>query len=531
VAGRERWVAVEDAARLRDGLGVALPPGVPDSLLQPVDDPLGDLVGRFARTHGPFTAGDVAARLGLGSAVVDDVLGRLERSGRVVHGEFRPGGAGREWLDAEVLRRLRRRSLAALRKEIEPVPQEVLGRFSVAWQGLGPGGARRAGIDELYRVLELVQGAPIPASALEPQVLSARLPGYEPRLLDELTASGEVVWAGAGGLGKDDGWVVLSLAGQAALLLPEPMHVDLSDEAGKVRDALGESGALFFRQIADATGSASDTDTLLALWELVWSGLATNDTFTALRAYLGGGIRTAGRPRRRRGPALPSRLGPPTGAGRWSLVPKRLPDPTRRLHAASEQLLRRHGVLTRGAVMAEHVPGGFAGVYGVLKAMEESGRCRRGYFVEGLGGAQFALPGAVDRMRALAEDPREPLTLVLAATDPANPYGAALSWPERDAERAGHRPGRKAGASVVLVDGRLIVYVEKGGRTLLTYTDEPETLQRAVDALALAIRDGLLGTLNVERSDGETVFDNTPLAHALAEAGFRQTTRGLRLRS
>ncbi len=532
VAGEERWAAVEDAARLRDGLGVALPPGVPESLLEPVEDPLGDLVSRYARTHGPFLAEEAAGRLGIGVAVAAEALRRLEGTGRVVQGEFRPGGAAREWIDAEVLRRLRRRSLAALRREVEPVPQDALARFLVAWQGLGPSGARRSGLDEVFRAVEQLQGAPVPASALERQVLPARLPGFEPRLLDELTASGEVVWAGAGALGHDDGWVVLATADRSALLLPSPMPVELSPGAEAVREALESQGALFFRQIVDAVGSTDDREVLSSLWELVWAGLATNDTLAALRAYTAGGLKASPRRRTaRRGPPLPSRLGPPAGAGRWSLLPGREADPTRRLHAAAEQLLQRHGIVTRGASMSEHVTGGFAGVYGVLKAMEESGRCRRGYFVEGLGGAQFALPGAVDRMRGMGEDPRDPLTLVLAASDPANAYGAALPWPERDAERAGHRPGRKAGASVVLVDGRLVVYVEKGGRTLLTYTGDPEDIQRAVDALALAIRDGLLGTLTVEKSDGETVFDNTPLATALAGAGFRQTTKGLRLRA
>jgi len=531
VAGEERWAAVEDAARLRDGLGVALPPGVPDSLLEPVDDPLGDLVSRYARTHGPFLAEEAAVRLGIGPAVAADALRRHERTGRVVQGEFRPGGAAREWIDAEVLRRLRTRSLAALRREVEPVPQDALARFVAAWQGLGPSGTRRSGLDEVFRTIEQLQGAPVPASALERQVLPARLPGFEPRLLDELTASGEVVWSGAGALGHDDGWVVLATADRAGLLLPPPMPGELSQEAAAAREALDARGALFFRQVVDAVGSTDDREVLSALWELVWSGLATNDTLGALRAYTAGGLKAFSRRRGgRRGPPLPSRLGPPAGAGRWSLLPAREEDPTRRLHAAAEQLLQRHGIVTRGAATSEHVTGGFAGVYGVLKAMEESGRCRRGYFVEGLGGAQFALPGAVDRMRGLGEDPRDPLTLVLAASDPANPYGAALPWPERDAERAGHRPGRKAGASVVLIDGRLVVYVERGGRTLLTYTGDPEDLQRSVDALALAIRDGLLGTLTVEKSDGETVFENTPLAAALAEAGFRQTTKGLRLR-
>jgi ATP-dependent Lhr-like helicase len=287
---------------------------------------------------------------------------------------------------------------------------------------------------------------------------------------------------------------------------------------------------MFFRQIVDEVRSNHDNDVLLALWELVWAGHVSNDTLAPLRA-LGGGARSAPpRGGRRHGPAFPSRVGPPAAAGRWSLLSQREPDPTRRLHAWAEQLLHRHGVLTRGAVVTERLPGGFAGVYSVLKAYEESGRCRRGYFVEGLGGAQFARPGAVDRLRGLSDRPRTPQTLVLAASDPANPYGAALAWPVRDDERAGHRPGRKAGAVVVLIDGALAVYVEKGGRTLLTYSDDAEVLQPAVDALALAVREGLLGRLTVERADGGDVFQ-TPVAQALTAAGFRPSTKGLRLRA
>jgi ATP-dependent helicase Lhr and Lhr-like helicase len=346
---------------------------------------------------------------------------------------------------------------------------------------------------------------------------------------------------------------------------------------------------MFFRQLSDVVGSGNDSELLLTLWELVWAGHVTNDTLAPLRALVTGGSRPATRrrpPRRRygrRGVPTSSRTGPPAAAGRWSLVPvataaagpEATPepgpdpvvgppiregspagsqgggalhspagaggassgpagaDPTRRLHAVAEQLLDRHGILTRGAVVAERIPGGFAGVYPVLKAMEDAGRCRRGYFVDGLGGAQFAVPGAVDRLRALTDPPSSPQTQVLAAADPANPYGAALAWPERAAagseERPGHRPGRKAGAVVILVDGDLVLYVERGGRTLLTFTDHPDRLARAADALALAVRDGALGRLAVEKADGETVFDS-PLARALTEAGFRPTARGLRLR-
>src|SRR5215208_5006930 len=549
VGGQERWVAIEDVARLRDGLGAAPPVGVPQAFLEPVADPVGDLLARYARTHGPFASADPARRLGLGVAVVDQTLARLEAAGRVVEGEFRPGGSGREWLDAEVLRRLRRRSLAALRREVEPVPTEAMARFLGAWQGVGPAGPRSADVDALFRVVEQLQGAAVPASALERQVLAARLPGYHPGLLDQLCASGEVVWAGLGALGSDDGWVGLYLADASPLLLPEPVAVELSPLATQVRDALAARGAMFFRQLSEAVGSTNDSELLLAVWELVWAGHVTNDTLTPLRALVTGGSRPTSRRRAasrrygRRGVPSSSRAGPPAAAGRWSLVPTTsdvgspAADPTRRLHAVAEQLLDRHGVLTRGAVVAERIPGGFAGVYPVLKAMEDAGRCRRGYFVDGLGGAQFAVPGAVDRLRSLTDPPSSPQTQVLAAADPANPYGAALAWPDRTAagpdapggERPGHRPGRKAGAVVILVDGELVLYVERGGRTLLTFTDHPDRLARAADALALAARDGALGRLAVEKADGETVFD-TPLARALTEAGFRPTARGLRLR-
>ena len=531
IAGGSRWAAVEDASRFRDALGTALPVGIPDAFLETVADPLGDLVARYARTHGPFVPADIAARLGLGAAVVGSALTRLEIAGRVAEGEFRPGGHGREWIDVEVLRRIRRRSLAAFRRDVEPVAPEVLARFDIAWQGIAAGGGvrRESTIDDVFRIVEQLQGAPIPASALERQVLSARLPGYSPALFDQLGASGEIVWAGAGPLGSDDGWVVLALADKAHLLLPDVSTDELSPTAMKIADALSSGGAMFFRQLADATGSTDDRELLLSLWELVWAGAVTNDTLAPLRALVGGARPRSARPaRRRRGPAFPSRLGPPSAAGRWSLVPKRTTDPTRKLYATAEQLLVRHGVVTRGAVMAEHVAGGFAAIYPVLKAMEDSGRCRRGYFVEGLGGAQFAMPGAVDRMRALAEPGRDsPQTYVLAATDPANPYGSTLPWPEREGT---HRPGRKAGAVVVLVDGELELYVEKGGKSLLSYSEDDDRLQPAADALALAAREGLLGKLAVERADGGAIQDS-PLARALVEVGFKPTARGLRLRA
>ncbi|HZO67701.1 MAG TPA: ATP-dependent helicase [Kribbellaceae bacterium] len=549
IAGEHRWAVVEDVARLRDALGVPVPPGVAEAHAESVADPLGDLVSRYARTHGPFRAADLATHLGTGVAVVTDTLRRLATAGRVVEGEFLPGGTTPEWCDAEVLRLLRRRSLAALRKEVEPVEQTALGRFLPAWQGVAGKPSRSYGdlTGAVLSAVEQLAGCAVPASALESIVLPSRVPGYAPSMLDELTATGDVLWAGAGALPGTDGWVSLHLADTCDVTLPDP---DESLELGQVHqavlDALAGGGAYFFRQLSDAVaagiGLVDDTTLTTALWDLAWAGYLSNDTLGPLRALVGGrGAHRArraaprGRTARPGRPALPTRGGPLTASGRWSLLPARNPDPTRRAHAAAETLLDRYGIVTRGSVLTERTPGGFAAVYKVLSAFEESGRCRRGYFVAGLGAAQFALPGAVDRLRALANGPDRrtedgaPRAVVLAATDPANPYGAALSWPEREAA-GGHRPGRKAGALVVLVDGELVVYVERGGRTVLSFTEDPGVLQPGVDALALAIRDGHLGKLSVETADGEQVR-HTAFGDALAKAGFHATPRGLRLRA
>ena len=564
IAGQERWVAVEDAGRLRDALGVPMPVGVPDVFLEPVADPFGDLVSRYARTHGPFVPADIAARYGLGIALVNATLDRLGASRRILSGEFRPGGAGLEWCDAEVLRMLRRRSLAKLRREVEPVPASALARFLPDW--LGAGKAARRGTDALIRAIEQLAGAALPASALETLILPARVRDYSPALLDELCASGEVVWAGAGSLPGSDGWIRLVPAEAAALLLPEPSDtLSLGGLHESILTALGDGQALFFRSISDAAGSTDDVALVEALWDLVWAGYLTNDTLAPLRVRLagkagGGKGRAAGVPAPRRSrysrygrPAMPSRSGPPAAGGRWWILPDRDPSATRRLHALAEALLDRHGVLTRGAVAAEQVVGGFSAVYPVLSAFEDAGRCRRGYFIEGLGAAQFSVPGAVDRMRALAADAEraqeEPAwtspvppswgqrasgptlapALVLAATDPANPFGAALPWPSRG-DDGGHRPGRKAGALVVMVEGELVIYVERGGRSLLTWSDDPQILAAASGGLATAAHSGALGKLSVERADGAHVFGDDAVATALAGAGFRPTPRGLRLR-
>ncbi|WP_124285376.1 DEAD/DEAH box helicase [Streptomyces sp. ADI92-24] len=553
IGGGEHWAAIEDAGRLRDALGTALPVGVPEAFTEPVKDPLGDLLARYARTHGPFTSTAAAARFGLGTAVTDGALQRLAASGRIVQGEFHPAGIGQEWCDATVLRRLRRRSLAALRHELEPVPPAALAGFLPQWQHLGSNSLR--GIDGLARAIEQLQGAPVPASALEKLVLPGRVTGYSPALLDELTTTGEVVWAGAGALPGKDGWLSLYLADSAPLLLAPPRPLELSALHESVLTALTGGYGLFFRQIADqvrATTHPDCTDPHLAdaLWDLTWSGRLTNDTLAPLRSLLGSG-RTAGStahrarrnvPRGRYGSltaaARPaSRTGPPTVSGRWSLLPAAEPDPTHRAHALARTLLDRHGVVTRGAVQAEGVEGGFSAAYRVLSVFEDNGQARRGYVVEGLGAAQFAMDGAVDRLRAAstARDRREPgaapQALVLAAADPANAYGAALPWPEPP-DGAGHKPGRKAGSLVVLVDGELTLYMERGGKTLLAWPTDPEdpALRAAAAALAAAARAGALGTVTVERTNGASAL-TSPLGRTLESTGFLATPRGLRLRA
>ncbi|WP_022903191.1 ATP-dependent helicase [Curtobacterium sp. B8] len=580
-AGQTRWAVIEDASRLRDALGVPLPIGVPTAFVEPVADPLGDLVGRYARSHGPFSAHEAAARLGLGVAVVQDTLRRLAADRRVVEGEFRPDRQGAEWCDAEVLRRIRTKSLAALRHEVEPVSPDTLARFLPAWQHVHTPGARGGlrGIDGVLQVLDQLAGVALPASAWESLVLPSRVTDYTPSMLDELTATGEVLWSGGGTLPGNDGWVRFHLAETADTTLAEPDGGETTELQRDVLGALAGGGAYFFRQLAQAVGSTDDKALGTALWDLVWAGQITNDTLAPLRSVLAGKAKSTSTPRTRayrgrRRPTLPSQSGPPTVGGRWSILPLAQSDATVRAAATAEQLLERYGVVTRGAVQVEGVRGGFAGVYRVLARFEESGRARRGYFVEGLGAAQFATGPTVDRLRTFARDlddderadpERDRQAITLAATDPANPYGAALPWPT-DASGAGtdsaavtsagvgtdpasgagtvppsgagvpdkqsgrgHRPGRKAGALVVLVDGALTVYVERGGKSVLTFSDDPGDLAAAAVSIASTVRRGL-GKLSVERVDGAFVLE-APLGQALRDAGFTATPQGVRLRA
>jgi ATP-dependent Lhr-like helicase len=580
IAGDPRYIAVEDAARFRDALGVPLPPGIPESLLQPVRDPLADLALRYARTHAPFTAPDFAARYGLHVPAAEAVLLRLTGEGRLVEGEFRPGGTRREWTDAGVLRILRRRSLAKLRHEVEPVDQSVLGRFSTTWQGIVK---RRHGADALLDAIEQLQGAALPASILETEVLPARIDLYDPADLDAVTAAGEVVWIGVEPLGERDGRVALYLADHLPRLMPptprltpattdsrgvrfQPDH-NLSQRESAILDALRSSGASFFGPLHDAVGGGYPGETVDALWDLVWQGLVTNDTFHALRAFT-----HARAPRRRmkvrRDDAASfrsRRLAPPSAEGRWTLVPmgresttassgrsqktSSASDSTKWAAALTQQLLARHGVLTREAVAGESIPGGFGSIYPVLKGLEDNGRIRRGYFVAGLGATQFAMPGALDLLRSLRDTPDEPEVAVLAATDPANPYGATLRWPARGSAQAtdiperekgpassagsaltvvdaGRGPTRSVGATVILVNGALAAYLARGDRQLITFLPDSEpdrskvgrAIGRVLIDRARSGGDAPRGML-IEEVDGAPPSRH-PVALYLAEAGF-----------
>ena len=555
-AGQQWWVAIEDIGRLRDAVGAAVPPGVPAAFTETSADPLGELLARYARTRGPFGTADAAARFGLGLRVADDALSRLSLAHRLVRGEFTGADGGNaQWCDAEVLRILRRRSLAALRAQVEPVSAAAYARFLPAWQQVGTGTA--AGVDGLFGVIEQLAGTPIPASAVEQLVLASRVRDYQPAMLDELLAAGDVIWSGVGALPGNDGWVAFHPAETAACTLAAPAEIEFTDTQRAILEVLGQPGegrgAFFYRQLpADTAG----------LWGLVWAGLITGDTFAPVRALLTGGRRAPAH-RQRRAPRLARTFAPtasrsvdPKVGGRWAALPAAEPDSTVRAHFTAELLMNRYGVLTRNAATAEGLPGGFATLYKVLTALEEAGRCQRGYFVESLGGAQFAVSATVDRLRGYADAldspqhsprpsarPQQSVTdaLVLAAADPANPYGTTLPWPARPDADTGHRPGRKAGALVALVDGALVWYLERGGRSLLTFGAGDDAQRAAAAALADLVSARRLAGVLVEKIDGTGALEATTAesgtdgnrrvtADALQALGFARTPRGLRLR-
>ena len=506
IADEERWIAAEDAGRYRDALGVALPVGLPDAFLEKMDEPLASLLVRWARTHVPFVNADPVARWRLPLREVEQALRRLAGRGDIIAGEFRPGHAGREYCHPDVLRSLRRKSLATLRREVEPVPVDVLGRFLPSWHGVG---IQASGLDRLTEIVFQLQGCAIPASVLERDVLPVRVREYRPQLLDQLISMGEVVWTGRGSLGSSDGRVALYLRSDAPRLIAEPDERPGGELHERLRDHLQSRGASFFRNLYYATGSADEDAVLDALWDMVWAGEVTNDTFLPLR-MLG--------PRMRRNPRRPlMRLGPPAAAGRWSLVSDLLhpqPSTTEHLHAMAGVLLQRYGVLTREAALGESISGGFAALYPVLRAMEEAGKIRRGYFIDGLGGLQFALPGAVDRLRGSRDE--ESKVVALAATDPASPYGTTIPWPEHESRMA-----RAAGAHVVLDAGELRLYLERGGRSLLTVGNVELSHLHALAGIAARI-----GKLEIQSIDGDAI-KGSRLEGMLREAGFGTTPKGV----
>jgi ATP-dependent Lhr-like helicase len=569
-ARRLRFVAAEHASRYRDALGLALPPGLPEAFRRSPADPLGELLLRYARTHGPFPAGAPAARLGLLPATIEPVLHRLTAVGKLVEGAFRRGESDREWCDPEILRTIRRRSLARLRKEVEPVEPAVLARFLARWQQVLPG-ERRRGLDAVLDAVERLQGVALPASALEREILPARVEGYLPGDLDDLAAAGEIVWVGISSLGGHDGRVALFLTDRFPLLHTpiDPARVTLDPREREVLEFLQRSGASFFATIHDGVGGGFPQSTVDALWSLVWKGLVTNDTFRALRAY----AREAGSGGKRKAPmgqrtVLPNgrpggaagfrsrRLAPASAEGRWSLVaaPRRAEADvadTARAAALAQQLLARYGLVTREVGAAEEIPGGYSAIYEVLRTMEETGKIRRGYFVGGVAAMQFALPPVLDMLRGLRERPEAPEVVTLLAADPANPYGALLPWPAlqgdaqgsdggesaNDGEAAAARrrgPTRATGSHVVLVDGALAAWVARGGRQVHAFLppDDPER-SRVLRAVAGALaqlagasnrRDLLLAEID-DRPAGEH-----PLAEALTGAGFLRTYGGMQYR-
>ena len=532
MTGEQRAVPVEYVGRYRDALGVPLPPGLPEALLQPVASAASDVARRYARTRGPFTTEEFAARYGLGRAIAQQLLKELSAAGRLLEGEFRPGGSGSEWCDPDILASVRRRSLAKLRRQVEPVEPHVLVRLLASWQGVI---RRRSGLDALLDTIDNLQGVPLAASIFESEILSGRIEGYTPADLDALCAAGEVVWCGVESVGERDGRLALYLTDSVGRLRMMPKESELTAREQAIIDHLAREGASFFAPLHQAAGAGFPQETVDALWDLVWKGLVTNDTFHAVRAF------TSPPARRQRKPPgsrafRTRRVSPPAAEGRWGLVAQRIGvsvTPTEWSKAVAEQLLSRYGVLTREVAGAEGIYGGFSAVYDVLKALEDAGRVRRGYFVSQVGATQFALPAALELLRSLRELPDDPEVVMLSATDPANPYGTMLKWTafasadKGEDASAGRGPTRTVGAQVIFVNGHLAAYLSRGARQILVHLPEDEALRGLIGrALArqlatIARASGLL----IAEINGARTADH-PLAVFLAEAGFSPSAMG-----
>jgi len=560
VAGEKRLIAVEDAARYRDALGTPLPPGLPSAFLQEMPDAMVDLVRRFARTHGPFTTSEAAKRFDLPVETVEAVLQRLVQTGRVVEGGFRPGGIHREWCDDEVLRAIRRKSLARLRKEVEPVEQHTLARLITRWQGVVQ---PRRGLDALLDVIENLQGAPLPASILETEILPARLMGYKASDLDTLIAAGEVMWVGFDPIGERDGRIGLYLAERLQSLWPltavgqrqtaatlrsapdDNSSANARSREEEIVEYLKGHGASFFQDLHDGVGGGYPGETLEALWSLVWKGMLTNDGLAALRAYCerppSNGSRKPARRVHHQAGFRSRRTTPPTAQGRWALNAAAFAQDrsaTEWSHAIAQQLLTRYGVVFRETAHAENLPGGFSAIYDVMKALEESGKIRRGYFAADLGATQFAMPAAVDLLRSLRASPQGEKSemLQLAATDPANPYGALLRWPA--APDAGSSLTRSVGARVIVCDGALVAYLRRGNPNLQAFLPEEEpqrsqVMRNLAEFLVARVRDqedpsGRSGML-ISSVNGVAVAES-PMARFLLDAGFAAGAMGFNVR-
>ena len=522
IAGEERYIAAEDAGLFRDALGVPPPPGLPEAFLEDHPDAMRALVRRYARTHGPFPTAQLADRYGVDPT---PALRELDREGAMVRGELLPGGTEREWCDTEVLRRIRRASLAHLRREVEPAARDRFARFLPSWQNVDAHRPAGAGPDRLRDALLPLQGVALTPKVWEGDVLPRRLGAYSPTWLDELCTSGELVWIGAGALGRNDGRIALYFREDVRLAGPPPANAKIEAVEGEPHDAIRErllAGPSFWLDLlADLDFPAEELHT--ALWDLAWSGEVTNDAFAPLRAPRLRSV--AAQERQGRRFARRRSAGGAAVQGRWSLTAplfENAPGAGPKLRAQAELMLERYGIVTRETVLAEGVPGGFSTLYSELANLELLGTARRGYFVEGLGGAQFALAGAVERLRSLPEAGGD--FQVLAATDPANPYGAALPWPKPE---SGRRPARAPGAHLLLRDGEPLIYVERGGRSILRLAEFDEAeLGDAMGALADAVSAGRLPKLSIEKLDGEPVIGSGH-EEALLQAGFDRGPRRL----
>ena len=534
VAGEERWIAAEDGGLYRDALGVPVPSGLPDAFLETVTEPMEALLRRYARTHVPFPTAQAKQRFGVDPT---PALKRLEGAGELVRGELLPGGSEREWCDPDVLRRLRRASLAVLRKEVEAADTSELARFLVSWQNVDAYRSAGAGPDRLREILVPLQGVALTPEVWERDVLPRRLGAYSQTWLDQLSTGGEIVWIGAGPVGRT-GRVAFYFREDVRIAGPPPANAKLERPEGEIHDAIRELLAqrpcFWLDLVVDlAEGGWEREELHSALWDLAWAGEVTNDAVAPLRAPRLKASESAAARRGRRFSSRRSATGQAV-AGRWSLTEslfRGAPPSGPRLRAQAELMLERYGIVTRETVLAEGVPGGFSALYGELSNLEMLGTARRGYFVEGLGGAQFALAGAVERLRSLPRVDDE--HVVLAATDPAQPYGASLAWPrlpsrEEDEDgRGGRRPSRVAGAHVVLRNGEPVLYLERGGKGLLRlarFTDE--SFATALGAVVAAIGARQVPRLGIERIDGEAAIGHE-CEGALVEAGFERQPRRL----